>query len=160
MSTVDIDDKWYFTGKTCKYGHIAPRLKKNRTCKECLYAKRVEYEHSEKYIEWKKKNKAKVDAEWQKRNKAYVNANTRKRQAAQLQRTPSWLTVKDYKSMEAKYAIAAWLSDVVGREYHVDHIIPLQGELVSGLHVPNNLSVIPAKDNMSKSNNFDTWSGY
>ena len=152
MSIVDIDDKWYFTGKPCKHGHIAPRLKKNRTCKECLYAKRAEYEHSEKYTQWKKENKAHVASAWQKRNKASVNAITRKRQAAQLQRTPAWLTKHDYKVMESKYAIAAWLSDVVGREYHVDHTIPLQGKTVSGLHVPNNLRVIPAKDNMSKNN--------
>lgn len=157
MSIVDIDDKWYFTGKPCKHGHIAPRLKKNRTCKECLYTKRAEYEHSEKYTQWKKENKAQVASAWQKRNKASVNAVTRKRQAAQLQRTPAWLTKHDYKVMESKYAIAAWLSDVVGQKYHVDHVIPLQGKNVSGLHVPDNLSIIPAKDNMVKNNK---WSGY
>ena len=152
MPLVDIDDKWYFTGKPCKYGHIAPRLKKNRTCKECLYKMRADYETSDNYTKWKQENKKKVASAWQKRNKAYVNSITRKRQAAQLKRTPSWLTERDLKIIESKYAIAAWLSDVVGRDYHVDHIIPLQGKKVSGLHVPNNLSVIPAQDNMRKGN--------
>lgn len=97
----------------------------------------------------------KRNSDYRKANKAKSNNLTRKYQADKLQRTPVWLTTHDYKVMESKYAMAAWLSDVVGIEYHVDHVIPLRGKKVSGLHVPDNLSIIKAKENMEKGNRYE-----
>ena len=79
-------------------------------------------------------------------------ANAAKRRASKLNRTPKWLTADDIEHMQALYAVAAMIQKESGVEYHIDHIIPLQGKLVSGLHVPNNLRVIPAVDNLKKSN--------
>jgi hypothetical protein len=155
MSLAAIEDKWYFTGKPCKNGHIAPRLKSNRCCKECAYDKRAKYEKSEAYTEWKAKNKKKVASNWQKRNKGTVNANTRKRQAALLNRTPSWLTEFDLLKMKCLYQVAAMRTKESGEEWHVDHILPLQGKKVSGLHVPQNLTVIRGSENIRKSNRYN-----
>jgi hypothetical protein len=56
--------------------------------------------------------------------------------------------------MENEYKLAALLTKLTGQKWEVDHIIPLQGTNVSGLHVPSNLRAIRAFDNRSKYNRF------
>jgi len=68
-----------------------------------------------------------------------------KRRASKLSRTPKWANLDKIKEI--------YLNCPEG--YHVDHIIPLQGKLVSGLHVPENLQYLPAHENLSKSNKFN-----
>jgi hypothetical protein len=89
---------------------------------------------------------------YQKANPAKLNAINAKRRAAKLQATPRWLTDENFKQIEDFYKKARNLKLATGEKYHVDHIIPLQGKNVCGLHVPWNLQVIPAKENLSKSN--------
>ena len=89
---------------------------------------------------------------WMKQNPDKVNATNAKRRAFKLQRTPKWLTQKHLDDISHFYKQARELTKTTGIIHHVDHIIPLKGKTVSGLHVPSNLQVIPASDNCSKGN--------
>lgn len=68
---------------------------------------------------------------------------------------PNWITTEHRKAIRELYLHAADCRAVTGEEYHVDHIIPLKGETVCGLHVPWNLQVLPADVNISKSNKWE-----
>jgi len=90
-------------------------------------------------------------AEYRKANLDKYRAASAKRRAAKLQRTPSWV---DFEAIAAVYAEARRLESLDGIPRHVDHIIPLQGELVSGFHIAGNLEILTAHENLSKSNKF------
>jgi len=91
---------------------------------------------------------------WKAANPGKVQAMDAKRRAATIRRTPLWLTADDNWVFEQAYELAAMRTKLFGFVWHVDHIVPLQGKLVSGLHVPHNLRVIPAIENLRKSNKF------
>ena len=69
-----------------------------------------------------------------------------------MQRMPKWLNKEEKLRLSCYYQVAAMRTQESGYEWHVDHIVPLRGETVSGLHVPWNLRVIPAQENMNKGN--------
>jgi len=107
---------------------------------------------------WRESNPKRTAAmyrDWAERNRDKVNAKWMARDAAKKNRTPSWLTVDEHWMIEQAYGIAAKRTQMLGISFHVDHIVPLQGKTVSGLHVPWNLQVIPAKLNQQKSNHFN-----
>jgi hypothetical protein len=92
---------------------------------------------------------------WRKNNLGLVLADCAKRRAAKIQRTPAWLSEFDLLKMQCIYQLAAMRTRESGYTWHVDHIIPLQGEKVSGLHVPDNLRVISADENLRKNKHYE-----
>lgn len=74
------------------------------------------------------------------------------RELARQQRTPSWA---DEEKIREIYNLAKKIRKETGVKHEVDHIIPLRGKLVSGLHVPENLRIITEHENRVKRNSFD-----
>ena len=67
--------------------------------------------------------------------------------------TPKWLTKEQKQQIVDTYELMRDCRAVTGEDYHVDHIVPLRGKNICGLHVPWNLQVLPAYVNINKSNN-------
>jgi hypothetical protein len=100
------------------------------------------------------KAKARSSA-WKKANPGRTVAQTTMRKKYVRVRTPAWLTDIDHERIQNEYKLSAILKQLTGQEWHVDHVIPLVGKNVSGLHVPGNLRVMLGKDNLSKANRFE-----
>lgn len=103
----------------------------------------------------KRAYKSLKSAMWAKKNPGKANALKAKRNAAKMQRTPAWLTEAHFKAIRDIYMQASQLSKTTGVLHHVDHIVPLQGKIVSGLHVPWNLRVVTATVNLTKNNKLE-----
>lgn len=148
--------------------HFKNHEKSKKAKRDEYHAKKDEYlARNKKFIEqnpeyhknWrqlKKEDIKKTRAIWNANNKHLRQADCAKRRAAKLQRTPKWLTEKDFDLIKIEYELAAWCTKVMGEPYHVDHDIPLLGKKVSGLHTPSNLRVIRGSDNMSKGNKWQS----
>lgn len=72
-----------------------------------------------------------------------------KDRAARLNRVPKWLSDDDLKMIREIY------DEAREKGMQVDHIIPLQGKNVSGLHVPSNLQLLTRSENASKRNFYE-----
>lgn len=140
------------------YKRNAEKIKEKRRVK---YAENPEKELAvakKRSAEWRAANPDKVALQkdlkknYKRANPHKMTADLAKRRAAKKQRTPPWLTKKDLVMIESFYKLASEKTLQTGFAWHVDHIVPLQGKLVSGLHVPQNLRVIPWNENVSKGN--------
>jgi hypothetical protein len=89
---------------------------------------------------------------YKKANPGVIVAINKRRDLATLQRTPKWLSETELWMIKEVYILSALRTKLTGIRWNVDHIIPLQGVNVSGLHVLNNLRVIPATINSRKTN--------
>lgn len=121
----------------CRKYHLANREKR------LSYAKQYRHEHQESC---RAANKL-----WRLRNpgrRAFHKAAHRARVKWAI---PAWA---DKKRIRAIYQTAAMLTKMTGILHHVDHVIPLRGKNVCGLHVPENLQILTAKENQKKSFHF------
>lgn len=104
---------------------------------------------------WRKKNPNKVLAntkEYREANPGWMASQCAKRRTRKLCATPSWVGLDEQWLIDEAYKLAALRSALFGFKWHVDHIVPLQGKSVCGLHVVENLQVIPWVDNVRKHN--------
>lgn len=88
---------------------------------------------------------------YKKRNPGKNCAATVARYAAKMNRTPSWA---DMKEIEQFYILRDAAIELFEEPFHVDHVIPLRGKLVSGLHVQTNLQVLRGEENERKNNKY------
>jgi 5-methylcytosine-specific restriction endonuclease McrA len=169
--------KFYFTGEPCVRGHIALRKTKG-SCLECVKedwavdnerrkekpkteaakaAGKRYYEKNRQAViaraaarpaEEKRRNRA----EYKDRNVDVVRADTSVRKRRHREATPKWLTPAERRQMRDLYVQARKMTELTRERYVVDHIVPLRGEEVCGLHVPWNLRVITQEENLKKSN--------
>lgn len=121
-------------------------------CKPCrakqAYKWQVEHpEYHKQYYAENREQHSEAVRSWCKNNPGKRNAITAKRRAAKAQATPQWYDIEK-KRIEFLYTTAQ-LSGL-----HVDHIVPLQNDLVCGLHTLSNLQLLMPSDNMSKGNSF------
>ena len=109
------------------------------------YSRQYELENKEVRLE-----KTKV---WRKNNPDKVAVLGVKRRTSEQKRTPDWGNKKEIGKI---YKLRDRLNDMAGFiKYHVDHVIPLNAKLASGLHVIENLRIILASENMSKQNKYE-----
>ena len=154
----------YISEQPCVNGHRALRRVKDRICTEC---DRVQQGHTRKVNPEQHYGKKKISYERNKEHhlaqkKLYRQANKGKLRALNAARkevvklrTPTWLSSDDKWLIREIYELAALRTEQLGFQWDVDHRVPLQGELVSGLHVPWNMQVIPAIENIRKKNKFE-----
>ena len=144
---------------------------KQSKCRKCLAAYGREYRTRDSFKEsqraYKQSDKGKATSHKSNtskkglaRAKKYRETDNGRAVKAQYMyrrtnQTPIWMTEDDFKWMDWIYKQSARLEKLHGIKYHVDHIIPLHGELVSGLHVPSNLQILTAEENMKKGNRYE-----
>ncbi len=143
-----------------KYVKNAEKIKARRRASYTLNKEKEKAVAKVRSAEWRANNPNHKGAKeskkkWKQNNVGKVRANTIKRRVSKMQRTPAWLTEDDFWMIEQAYELAALRTKLLGFSWHVDHIIPLQGKYVSGLHVPTNLQVIPWVENVAKANKYE-----
>lgn len=130
----------FYTGEPCRYGHFRPRITSNSRCLDCntesnrRSQKRPESRMLRKEVMKRYRKTPNGKSVYKKHHTAY--------RISKLNAFPPWGS----KSQIDDFILSC------PEGYHVDHILPLKGKSVCGLHVLENLQYLPARENMQKSN--------
>jgi hypothetical protein len=170
--------RFYFSGTPCKNGHVfvrrangsclmcgreysntPQRIEYNRRYAESGQRARVRRQHyianKDQYYESNRRQPLEKRREyrkrWEKENREYRRAKTNERRRRNKKATPAWLTADEHRQIAAIYKQAAALNNGKAK-YAVDHIYPIRGRDVCGLHVPWNLQILDAAENARKNN--------
>lgn len=169
---------FYVTGKRCKYGHASPRFVHNRECRECARLRNTKrkrpHESADRLTQWrldnaeKERENSRVRAacrrtidpqasrdkvnQHRRENPAIYKRHAIARYTRQKRQTPDWA---DHSKIREIYLEARRLTEETDEPHHVDHIIPLKGKLITGLHVHNNLQILTSIKNLRKGNHFN-----
>lgn len=122
-----------------------PEKKKDSANKYYLNNKATKIDNAAKWVKNNPEKRKEIQHKYDKRTQPRKNARTAMYRARKLQATPPWLSQQQIDEIRRIY-------ENCPPGYHVDHIMPLNGENSSGLHVPWNLQYLPAIENLKKSN--------
>lgn len=171
---IELGLKKYYTGKMCKHGHLSERNTKTRKCYECdnivsklNYDYKSKKAYDKKYRLINKENIARrnriyqethreairaYNKKWHKSNPESSVLRKMKRKFSEGLATTLWYETDLIKQI---YLKRDELSKLWGIQLHVDHVVPLQGKNVCGLHCWDNLQLLEADLNLSKHSNFE-----
>lgn len=153
-----------FIGNTCKICNNNVRFRSSLRCVACRRNQNTKWrkENPERKSKWYEENKTEVQEynenyrkensdkvkelskNWKLNNREHATHMENLRRAKKLNATPLWADLEKIKEIYLNCP----------KSMSVDHIIPLQGKLVCGLHVENNLQYLSRKENSSKNNNY------
>ncbi len=137
-------------------------------CKDCQREYRITNKTKHRDYAAAYRSKHRLEAvlyakEWRDNNPSYRPspekdaAKTAKRRASKLKATPSWVDNVHLQRIDSIYKACKGVTQRSGTPHHVDHIVPLRGVDVCGLHVWWNLRIVPASLNLQKGNKHEEY---